>query len=97
MQFLVQGYDGTDAGAYQRRQDARGKHLQNIKETREKKQILFAAAMLNEEGKMCGSTLFLEFNSREDLDRWIEKEPYVLGEVWKKIEVTECQIPASFL
>ena len=97
MRFLVQGHDGKDDMAYQRRQNAREGHLENIKKLKENKQILFAVAMLNSEGKMCGSTLIMEFASRADLDSWIEKEPYVTGKVWEKVEVTECQVPDSFL
>ena len=97
MEFLVQGYDGTDDKAQERRQNAREKHLGHIKESRANNNILFAAAMLNQEGKMCGSTLIMQFENRAELDVWIEKEPYVLGEVWKKIEITECKVPPSFL
>jgi len=51
MQFLVQGHDGKDDMAYQRRQNAREGHLESIKKLKENKQILFAVAMLNSEGK----------------------------------------------
>ena len=97
MNFLVQGYDGTDDKAYERRQNARDGHLENMKKLRENKQILFAVAMLNSEGKMCGSTMIMEFANRTELDAWLEKEPYVTGKVWEKVEVTECQVPDSFL
>ena len=97
MKFLVQGYDGTDAKAYERRADAREQHLENLKKSQQSGKILFAAAMLNQESKMCGSTLIMEFENREELDSWLEKEPYVLGKVWEKIEITECKVPPSFL
>lgn len=43
--------------------------------------------MLDEEGKMKGSALIMDFESRETLDEYIANEPYVVEKVWEKIEV----------
>ncbi len=97
MYFLVQGHDGLDDKAQARRQSAREEHLKNLNQSRKEGKILFAAAMLNEQSQMCGSTLIMQFESRPKLDSWLKNEPYVLGEVWKTVEITECKVPPSFL
>ncbi len=60
-------------------------------------QHLYAAALLNEAGTMRGSVLISEFPSRSELDAWLAREPYVTGNVWKRIEVTPCRVGPAFL
>ena len=38
-------------------------------------------------GKMKGSALVLEFNSRAELDDYLASEPYITEGVWQKVEV----------
>ena len=98
MQFMVTGYDGKDSGALDRRMAARETHLAKGKEMVDSGRWLYAAAILNEEGKMAGSLIICEFDSREALEKeWLEKEPYVLGKVWEKIEITRAQVAPFFL
>jgi hypothetical protein len=97
MQFIVTGYDGKDTGAPDRRMAAREAHLAMGKEMTDTGRWLYAAAILNEEGKMAGSLIICEFDSREALDKdWLEKEPYVLGKVWEKVEVKRAQVAPFF-
>ena len=49
--------------------------------------IICAGGLLDAEGKMKGSALIMDFESRKELDDYIANEPYVLGKVWEKIEV----------
>ena len=42
--------------------------------------------MLDDEGKMKGSALIMDFESRKELDDYIANEPYVVEIVWEKIE-----------
>jgi len=93
MQFIVTGYDGRDEGALARRLAAREGHLAMAKEMVESGKWLYAAAVLNDEGKMCGSVIICDFPSREELEsEWLAKEPYVLGKVWEKIDVSRAQV-----
>lgn len=97
MQFLVTGYDGTDEQAAQRRLAARTDHLQGVAEASAKGEHLYGAALLNEEGKMIGSFLVTDYPNRELLDEWLKVEPYVLGKVWERIEVTPCAVAPIFM
>ena len=49
--------------------------------------ILCAGGLLDEEGHMKGSVLIMEFGSREDLDQYLNTEPYIIENVWEKVEI----------
>jgi len=97
MQFIVSGYDGTDAEAGKRRLKVREEHLTLANSMREEGKLLFAAALLDDQEKMVGSVLMMDFSNRAELDKWLEIEPYVIGNVWEKIEVQPCKVPPMFL
>ena len=96
MQFLILGYDGKDAEALNRRMAVREEHIALAEQNQDHGNLLFAAAMLDDEGKMAGSMLVTDFESREELDKYLEIEPYVTGIVWQKIEVIPCAVGPSF-
>lgn len=97
MYFIVNGYDHTDKNALNRRMEAREEHMQGVEAFHKSKNFLFAAAMLNDKGNMCGSTIIVDFENRKALDAWLEEEAYVKGNVWERVEVIECKIPPLFL
>jgi uncharacterized protein YciI len=92
MQFLVVAYDGTDAGALERRLKVREAHLKSAQEMYDTGKWLYACAILNDDGKMIGSMIVCEFPSRDELEQWLKEEPYVVGNVWQKIEVNRAQV-----
>ena len=87
MEFLIIAYDGTDAGAKERRLQARGAHLAGAKAMLEAGKFIKGGAILDENGEMVGSTLMMDFESREALDQWLANDPYTTGGVWVEVEV----------
>lgn len=87
MQFVVYAYDATDDQALDRRMAARPDHLANIAKVKEKGNVICAGGLLSDEGKMKGSVLVLEFETREMLDEYLKTEPYIINKVWEKITV----------
>ena len=83
MQFLVKAYDGE--GMLEKRMEVRPRHLEGMK--RLGSQVICAGGLLDEEGKMKGSALVMEFPDRAALDEYLANEPYVIENVWQKIEV----------
>lgn len=83
MQFIVKAYDGE--GMLEKRLDVRPRHLEGMKKLG--KQIICAGGLLDDEGKMKGSTLVMEFENRAALDEYLNNEPYVTEGVWQKIDV----------
>ncbi|MEJ0062943.1 MAG: YciI family protein [Alphaproteobacteria bacterium] len=96
MQFIVIGRDGKDADALARRMAARAAHIALGDKLVASGNLLMGVALLDGEGKMCGSVLLCDFASREALDGWLREEPYVTGQVWKETEVVECRVGPSF-
>ena len=82
MQFLIKAYDGENR--LEKRMEVRPRHLEGMKKLG--KQIICAGGLLDEEGKMKGSALVLEFPDRTALDEYLKNEPYVVEGVWQKIE-----------
>jgi len=93
MQFIVIGRDGTDENALERRMAAREAHLKTAGEMYESGNWLYAAAILNDEGKMAGSMIVCDFESREALEKeWLDNEAYVKGNVWETVEINEAAV-----
>lgn len=44
---------------------------------------------------MIGSMLILEFPSHAELDAWLGVEPYVIGDVWREIEISPVKVGRS--
>lgn len=83
MQFLIRAYDGD--GKFDKRMEVRPRHLEGMKKL--SVHIISAGGLLDDNGKMKGSALIMDFDSRKDLDDYIANEPYVIEEVWAKIEI----------
>lgn len=96
MQFVIIAKDATDAEALSRRMQARDGHLAHIRDGLETGEQIMAAAMLDQDEKMCGSVMFVEFENREKLDEWLAEEPFVTEKVWGDIQVIPCRIPDIF-
>lgn len=96
MQFIVSAQDYTDEQALERRLRVREAHLATSNKLKNAGHLLYAAAKLNEEGKMIGSLMVVDFRSRSEVEQWLTTEPYVTGDVWEKIEITPCQVGPAF-
>ena len=83
MQFLVKAYDGESM--LEKRMEVRPRHLEGMKALG--KQIICAGGLLDDEGRMKGSALVMDFPDRAALDEYLAKELYVVEGVWQKIDV----------
>jgi uncharacterized protein YciI len=97
MQYIVAGYDGTDEKAMDRRLAVREEHLESVERRFKAREHLYGAAILDDAGKMIGSMMVVDYPSREELDEWLKNEPYVVGDVWRKIEITPCKVAPLFM
>ena len=88
MQFIVKAYDGK--GMLEKRMAVRPRHLEGM--SRLGAHVVCAGGLLDDEGKMKGSVLIMDFQSREELDNYLANEPYVKEHVWEKIEVERLNV-----
>lgn len=93
MNYIVIGRDHADA--FERRQQQRAAHLEGAKKLKEEGKLLYAVALV-EGGKMKGSVMVFDFSSEAEFNEWKKNEPYVTGNVWDSIEVSECAVPSLF-
>ncbi len=92
MQFVVTALDYTDAAVLQRRMAHREQHLAGVKQLIAQGRFLSGGALLDESGRMIGSSLHLDFPDRASLDAQLQQDPYVSGRVWEKIEVRQVKL-----
>jgi hypothetical protein len=87
MQFVIIARDGTDPEALARRRAVRPAHLESIRLFVARGNILVGGAILDELDNMVGSVLMADFSTREKLDAWLTRDPYVTDGVWQEVEV----------
>ena len=86
-QYLIIAHDGKDAEALERRMKVRPSHFDGARQLKENNHFIIGGAMLDEEGKMTGSMMVVQFETKEELKSWMSVEPYITGNVWQQIEV----------
>ena len=88
MQYAIIAHDGK--GMLEKRLVVRQRHLENI--VRIKGKVICAGGILDEEGKMAGSVMILDFDSIELLDEYLKSEPYIQEHVWETVEVERMNV-----
>jgi uncharacterized protein YciI len=86
-QYIIYGWDGTDENALERRMAARPSHLEHSRNWKASGNFITGGAVLDDADKMIGSTMIMQFDSRETLDTWLNADPYVTQKVWQKIDI----------
>ena len=98
MHFAVTAFDGKDSEAGTRRNNMREQHLAGVRKLIRERKHLYGAAILDDNKKMIGSILIVDYPSKEILiNEWLNNEPYVTGNVWKEIDIQPCNVPDFFL
>ena len=62
-------------------------HLDGAKSLKEGGNYILGGALLNDEGKMIGSVMVLQFESEEGLEAWKQSEPYITQKIWETVDV----------
>ena len=88
MQFVITAYDGE--GMLEKRMEVRPDHLANMSKITGK--VLCAGGLLDEEGKMKGSVMVMDFPSKELFDEYLSSEPYIKAGVWEKVTVEHMNV-----
>ena len=97
MQFLIIAYDGKDDDAINRRMKMREKHFDGVRYRKKDGEHLYGGAILDENGKMIGSMMVVEYPSLDNLQKnWLRTEPYIVGDVWREIEIKPFRVPDIF-
>jgi hypothetical protein len=95
MQFVITAYDGEDEGAHERRQNARQAHLENAEKLKDAGHLIAGGAILGDNEEMIGSTMYVDFESRDALNEWLLNDPYVTQGVWEDIAIQQIRLAIS--
>ena len=88
MQFMIKAHDGENM--LEKRMEVRPRHLENMAKVNGK--VICAGGLLDDGGKMKGSVLIMDFDSKALLDEYLNSEPYIKEGVWKKVEVEHMNV-----
>ena len=88
MQYMIRALDGRNM--LEKRLAVRVQHLENLQTIKGK--ILCAGGLLDEEGKMKGSALVIDFESEDALKEYLKSEPYIIEQVWADVEVSRMNV-----
>ena len=96
MQYLVKVLDYENT--LEKRLSIRDEHLKRVKKMLEVGQIINAGAIIKDD-KMIGSTLYMEFNSQDEIDDWLSNEVYITKKVWNMdtFEMLDIKLLAKIL
>ncbi len=86
-QWIVHAWDAEDGGALDRRLSVRDNHLAGARALKANGNFVLGGAMLDEAGRMIGSTMIVQFETTGERDHWIANEPYIQEGIWHRWEI----------
>ncbi len=86
-QYLVTAYDYTDEDAFDRRMNIRPRHLDGAVALKADGNYIAGGAILDDQGKMIGSMMVLQFETEQELQAWQRHEPYITEGIWETFEI----------
>ena len=89
MPYIIMAHDHKDA--LPRRMESRQAHMDALAPLKAEGKVLYAAAIINDNGDMAGSMIVVDFPSRAEVDAYVAAEPYVKNNVWGDIKITQCK------
>lgn len=92
--YILTAYDVENG--LDKRLAAREAHFEYMHKLSEEGKVILGGAMLDESGKMIGSTLFLSM-SKEELEAYKKDEPYLKQGVWGDVKIQEAKFGEFFL
>jgi uncharacterized protein len=81
MKFVIIGYDGPEGEA--KRKIHRPAHLANLEPLVKEGRVVLAGPLTDR----TGSLLVLEFDTREDAERFASEDPYTIHGVFSRVEI----------
>jgi uncharacterized protein len=92
-QYIIYAKDGTEDGVFERRLAVRKLHFEGTQVLKDNGNYVTGGALVDDNGKMIGSAVILQFEHRSELQTWLENEPYMKYNVWKTVEVHQFGVP----
>lgn len=81
MKFVIIGYDGPDGEA--RRKIHRPAHLAHLEPLNQQGRVILAGPLTDR----TGSLLVLDFETREEAERFAQNDPYTVHNVFVRVDI----------
>lgn len=81
MKFVIIGYDSPQGEA--KRKIHRAAHLANLEQANQQGRVVLAGPLTDK----AGSLLVLEFETREEVEDFINHDPYTVYGVFERVEI----------
>jgi uncharacterized protein len=91
-QYLVIAYDAGTAESLDHRMAIRPLHLEFIKGYKNRGEFLIGGALLDNDQKMKGSSLILQFEDEKGIEIYEANEPYIINKVWQTYTITPFRV-----
>jgi len=96
MKYSVIAWDKPGPEGVELRDALRAAHMEAITQRFHEGNVIFGAGFYDDEGLVRGSLVILDVESRADVDAYLETEPFVTGELWATVEVSELKVPDMY-
>lgn len=93
-QFTITAYDHRHPNTLDIRLAHREQHLAALRTAVKQGTVFSGGALLDESGKMVGSSLHTQFETKEDAESWVKNDVFFLQNVWdpKNISIQETKL-----
>lgn len=94
---MVLAWDRPGDEGVRLRDELRPAHAVSITELFEAGSVLFGAGIYDENETVRGSIIITCHESRDDLDSYLESEPFQVGRLWASVEVHPLKVPEMYI
>jgi uncharacterized protein YciI len=88
--------DINDPEIQRKRAELRDAHLARAATFRDRGHVIIGGAVLDEHGTPAGSAAIARFDSRAEVDAWLQDDPWTKAGVWKDFEVIPFKISENY-
>jgi uncharacterized protein len=96
MHYVVIAHDHEGDDARERRLQVRPEHMARCEKMVEAGTLVFATALLDDDERMIGSVMVVDLPTRQDVERWLQDEPYQANDIWRQVDITRGRIGPWF-
>ncbi len=98
MQFLVIMRMGNtkDPEIQRKRAELRDAHLKRAAKFRDEGHVIIGGAVLGEDGTPAGSAAIAQFDTRAEVDAWLNDDPWTKAGVWTDFEIIPFKVSENY-
>jgi uncharacterized protein YciI len=88
--------DTKDPEIQRKRAALRDEHLARAATFRDRGHVIIGGAVLDDDGTPAGSAAIARFDTRAEVDAWLNDDPWTKAGVWKDFEIIPFKISENY-